>query len=176
MLFSCYSFLKRKFCCKYFLKKFPVNFSLNATFSTYVSLKEFFSVNKFATNLPCQQQVFLKNFPSKSVLMPFFPQAISAVNLSFVSRDPNKESLRDGECVSPPASLGHLIVTSLIVILLGFPYRGRKVIFLFHHWVRIRQTRPGPVSSVPRNFIPGQDGTGFKSNTGIPGFFGTGLA
>ena len=32
------------------------------------------------------------------------------------------------------------------------------------------------VSSVPRNFIPGRDGTGFKSNPGIPGFSGTGLA
>ena len=35
---------------------------------------------------------------------------------------------------------------------------------------------PPSVSSVPRNFIPGRDRTGFKSNPGIRGFFGTGLA
>ena len=32
------------------------------------------------------------------------------------------------------------------------------------------------VSSVPRNFIPGRDGTGFLQNPGIPGFSGTGFA
>ena len=32
------------------------------------------------------------------------------------------------------------------------------------------------MSIVPRNFIPGRDGTGFLQNPGIPGFSGTGFA